>query len=294
MFSMDKRVQEIDGTQLSPSGDLLTLRYVPLSAAKLWDRNAKLHDIGALATSIALHGFRDPPAYDAALDAFVEGNGRTEALQWMYAQGRDRPRGIGLDTKTDEWCIPVLFGVDAKSRLAAERYGIDHNNLVLAGGDFTAIDMAKNWGPGYLQIVQEMAEAKQLPVSVQAEDVQALVANALEQAQAEEATPPSDGSLLALANVVIGDPVHTVVAGDIWHVGDHLLICADVMTDWPIWAPYLQGDGVLFVPYAGPFAPLTIRAERYRMVLVQPDPYIAGHILDRYAELYGRDGIGKD
>jgi hypothetical protein len=30
------------------------------------------------------------------------------------------------------------------------------------------------------------------------------------------------------------------------------------------------------------------------MVLVQPDPYIAGHILDRYAELYGRDGIGKD
>lgn len=279
--------------EIAAVGDLLTLKYVPLSAAKLWDRNAKLHDIGALADSIALHGFRDPPAYDAALDAFVEGNGRTEALQWMFAQGRDRPRGVGLDTKTGEWCIPVLFGVDAKSRLAAERYGIDHNNLVLAGGDFTALDLARNWGPGYLQIVQDLAEAKQLPVSVQADDVRALVANALEQAQGAEGNPPSDGSLLALTNVVVGEPRHSVEPGDVWQLGAHLLICADVMTDWAIWAPYLQGDDVIFVPYAGPFAPLTIRAEQYRMVLVQPDAYVAGHMIDRYAELCGSENVGK-
>lgn len=287
-------MSEDSGPNLSPHGDLLTLKYVPLSAAKLWDRNAKLHDLPALADSIALHGFRDPPAYDAALDAFVEGNGRTEALQQMHAQARERPRGIGLDAKTGEWCIPVLFGVDARSRLAAERYGIDHNNLVLAGGDFTAVDMARNWGPGYLQIVKDLEAAGQLPISVHSEDVQALIDSALQQSADDEQAEGSDGSLLALTNVVIADPRHAVESGDIWHISGHVLICADVMTGWRTWAPHLQGDETIFVPYPGPFAPLTIRAEKHPMVLVQPDPYIVGHILDRCEELYGADAIRKD
>jgi hypothetical protein len=36
------------------------------------------------------------------------------------------------------WAGPVVFGNDLASRAVAEAFAIDHNNLTLAGGDFTA------------------------------------------------------------------------------------------------------------------------------------------------------------
>ena len=46
----------------------------------------------------------------------------------------------------------------------------------------------------------------------------------------------------------------------------------------------LLNSGDLFLPYPGPFVPLSIKAGNNRLVMVQPDPYIAGHILDRCKE----------
>ena len=104
--------------------------------------------------------------------------------------------------------------------------------------------------------------------------------------------PTSDGSLLALVNVTIAEPTHVVTRGDVWYVGDHLLACSKVMTEWGMWIRLLEPGRVL-VPYPGPFAPLTLVSEATVLVMVQPDPYIAGHILDRYAEIHGEDRVGK-
>ena len=79
-----------------PTEEKLELRYVPLPLARRWDANPKLHNIGALIRSIELHGFGDPPKYDAALEALVYGNGRTEALELMRAEGKEPPRGVAL------------------------------------------------------------------------------------------------------------------------------------------------------------------------------------------------------
>lgn len=98
---------------------------------------------------------------------------------------------------------------------------------------------------------------------------------------------PSDGSLLTLAEVSIDDPKHQVEHNDVWSLDRHILVCIDVLAGWPVWKPFLEGDDVLFVPYPGPFAPLSLRAETARLVMVQPDPYIAGHILDQYEQLKG-------
>lgn len=156
-----------DAAEPAVEGELITLKYVPLRLARFWDRNPKKHDLPKLVESIAQHGFKDPPAYDLTLDGFVEGNGRTEALQWMAMNDRPRPRGIAIDVQTGEWCMPVLFGVDARSRQAAERYGIDHNNLVLAGGGFSAVELARNWEPAYLAILQEHHVTHQIADEVQ-------------------------------------------------------------------------------------------------------------------------------
>lgn len=153
----------------------LTLKYIPLAQAQRWDRNPKRHDIGAICRSIELHGFRDPPAYDAALDAFVEGNGRTDALEALWQQKHAPPRGIAI-LDDGSWALPVLFGVDARSRLAAEAYGIDHNNLTLSGGSFTAFDMQKLWDEEvYVKLLADLAEADMMPVSVDGDDLDALL-----------------------------------------------------------------------------------------------------------------------
>lgn len=103
---------------------------------------------------------------------------------------------------------------------------------------------------------------------------------------------PSDGNLLALSQVAIGDPKHKVYRGDVYKVANHYLICESVISGWSIWAEYLTSNpGWLFVPYPGAFIPLSERANENYLVMVQPDEYICGHILDRYAEIYGEESI---
>ena len=172
------------------TADTLELRYVPLETLRRWDRNAKKHDLGALVESIERHGFRDPPAFDASLNGgeggVVEGNGRGDALSAMLAEGRPVPRGIVAEGGT--WLVPVLFGVDAPSQAAAEAYGVAHNQLTLAGGDFTALDIAGLWEPaGYAALLADLAKQGEIPVGMDGDDVDALLR---ELAQEAGITPP--------------------------------------------------------------------------------------------------------
>lgn len=101
------------------------------------------------------------------------------------------------------------------------------------------------------------------------------------------------GSLLKLVNVTIAEPRHEVTTGDVWNLGPHVLVCVPVMDGWSTWMPFLDSEDCLFCPYPGPFAPLTIKAKSRRLVMVQPSKYIAGHILDRYAEVKGDGAVQK-
>jgi DNA modification methylase len=160
------------------TADTLELRYVPLETLRRWDRNVKKHDMGALVASIERHGFRDPPAFDASLNGgeggVVEGNGRGEALTLIRAEGRPAPRGVVVEGA--DWLVPVIFGLDAPSQAAAEAYGVAHNNLTLAGGDFTALDIAGLWEPaGYAALLEDLAQQGEIPVGLDGDDVDALL-----------------------------------------------------------------------------------------------------------------------
>lgn len=157
--------------------DQLELRYIPLSTVRRWDRNPKKHDMGALAASIERYGFKDPPAFDPSLNTgtggIVEGNGRAECLTWMKQQKKHAPRGVLVDK--DEWLIPVLFGVDAPSQAAAEAYGVDHNNLTMAGGEYTAVDISRMWGDGFADVLGSLADLGELPITFDADDLDLLL-----------------------------------------------------------------------------------------------------------------------
>lgn len=157
------------------SEEKLELRYIPLDQAQRWDQNPKRHDIGALIHSIEQYGFGDPPKFDANLGGLVYGNGRTEALEDMWRDGKEPPRGIAV-LDDGEWAVPVIFGVDAESHAAAVAFAIDHNNLTLLGGDLGFGDLLRIWDePALQEVLEATPDAGELLTSLGEDDVAALL-----------------------------------------------------------------------------------------------------------------------
>lgn len=101
--------------------------------------------------------------------------------------------------------------------------------------------------------------------------------------------------VLALANVAFGEPTHQVLTHQIYKLNEHYLAVCDVMRDWKIFSELLnkQGEKTLFMPYAGPYIALSTKLKNKRAVFVQPDLYLAGHILDKWAAVYGEESIER-
>lgn len=162
----------------------LTIEYLLLSelSEKFLEGNAKLHDIGAISTSIRRYGFRDPLAIDAALNGgnggIAEGNGRLEALLWIHQQGEKPPAYIKL-TEAGDWVVPCIIGGNSGSEAEGLAYSLDHNSLTMAGGTFTALDISGLYNPAeYLATLELLAQAEALPVTVDGDDLDLLVAMA--------------------------------------------------------------------------------------------------------------------
>ena len=160
--------------------DLLTLKYIPISQAELFDNNAKLHNLDQIIESIARYGFKSACKWESTLNSgrggIVAGNGRVEALREMKRRGDDLPIGIAQDTETGEWCVPVLFGVEAESEAIARAYALDDNNLTLLGGDFAVADLMKLYDQELLlSELEELGRSGESPVSINAESIEEIL-----------------------------------------------------------------------------------------------------------------------
>lgn len=171
--------------------DILTLKYVPLDTIAQWARNRKKHDIPSIIKSLEKHGFKDPMKYEPALNngagGIAEGNGRDLALKTMFNQNPKKPpRGIKIEK--GKWLAPVLFGVDSKSQAAAESYGIDHNNLTMLGGDLDMSDIMKMWQDDTATMLKELQGSGEMPVSVNADDLDTMLEESRERLSEQEQT----------------------------------------------------------------------------------------------------------
>lgn len=100
------------------------------------------------------------------------------------------------------------------------------------------------------------------------------------------------GTDLSLADVSIGDPEYRVERGDVYRLGPHTLICDSIYDGWPTWTKLLK-PGMMFVPYPTPTLPLTDVADKTSLLLVQPDEWLAGHVLQKYAAVRGEGEVAK-
>jgi hypothetical protein len=126
------------------------MRYIPVVEAVLLDENPKLHDEPGIKESIRKYGFQDPGKWDATLESFVFGNGRTQCVKEMMDSGESIPAGIAVITEGQykgQWAVPVVFGNDLASREQAEAFSIDHNNLTLTPGIKNQMTVLKMYDP---------------------------------------------------------------------------------------------------------------------------------------------------
>ncbi len=264
---------------------------MPLSDLKPDPQNARKHtprNVAMIETSIQRSGFGRSVllANDGTI---IAGNATVDAA----AQA-------GLDDV-------LVIESDGTKVIAIKRTDVDPGSSRfhdLAIADNRAAELSSWDGP----VLAALAETVDLPSYFSSEELAHVIPpsdlgdmpehddageDADDPAFAPDAQARSDGSLLKLVDVTMADPTHVVRPGDRWSVGHHILHCADVVTGWQSWRDDLAGD-VLFCPYPGPFVALSEKAKTQRMLLVQPSPYICGHLLDRYVEVHGAEHVSKD
>jgi len=205
--------------------------------------------------------------------------------------------------------VPTIVDGHARQTIATKRgskmlamlksWTPDQERFILASHD--SITAMATTNAQKLKALLDLAKASTPKAQALLDDLRAKAQEQIDELLEQNKEKRSDGSLLELTQVTTAPPRHSVEYGDIYSiraangVGSHVLVVADVFTEWSLWIQFLSYDDIetIFLPYPGPFVPLTDRAKDARLVMVQPDLYIAGHVLDRYADVYGEDAIQK-
>lgn len=92
------------------------------------------------------------------------------------------------------------------------------------------------------------------------------------------------GTLLALTDVSVAEPMHQPLHGSRWKLGKHLLIIAKLSDEHHLWREEL--DGRVFCPYPEPYLTVSEIGKEKPLLLVQPNKYLAGHLLDKHEAVY--------
>lgn len=251
----------------------LSVEYRPLRDLRPYARNARKHSkaqVGKIKASLLQFGWANPMLI--ADGEMIAGHGRLMAALELAAEGKAIRGNPGLDVgptidlshlSPDERRAYVL----ADNRLAEDATWDD---------ELLAAELRGLQETGFNLPVIGFGTAE--------------IKNLLDR-DAGGSAPR--GSLLERQQITIAEPRNTVADGDRFRLGGrHHLLCVSVLEDWPTWAALLV-PGVLFCPYPGPFVPFGAKAAETPLLMVQPDSYIAGHILDRYEDAFGAAAIEK-
>ena len=260
--------------------DLLSLKYIPISQAELFDNNAKLHNIDQIIQSIARYGFKSACKWESTLNdgrgGIVAGNGRVEALRVMERRGDELPIGIVQDTETGEWCVPVLFGVEADSEAIARAYALDDNNLTLLGGDFAVADLMKLYDQELLMAeLEELSQYDEIPVSIGEADLEGLLSQ-LASGKSDEPEPKYGED-----NPTVPEGIQVregVEVGAIFALGRHRIMCGDSTVEANV--RELLGNQFDKIGMVWADAP-------YGINVVSKDGSLGGNTKGKYAQVLG-------
>lgn len=241
-------------------------QLVDVSTLSLHPDNARKGNIERLEESIRVNGFYGALVVQRSSNHIVVGNHRYQAAV-----------NLGLTE------LPVLY-VDVDDNEARRLLLVDNRSNDLASYDDQMLlellkltqDETGLEGTGYTDV--DLADLERLiatgPTGF-AGDLDDYPDLVNDDDDDEGNAVPFD-----LIDSTIDEPDFEPELGTVWQVGPHILVVGDVMRDWPLWSKYLK-DGDWFVPYPSFFVPLAAKASP-RLIMVQPDRYMAGHLLQKW------------
>jgi ParB-like chromosome segregation protein Spo0J len=243
----------------------LRIKQLPLTALTPYEKNANIHpenQIKQIADSITKYGFNNPILIDKD-GGIIAGHGRYEAAMRLKLE---KVPTVCLDHLTPEQKRQYII---ADNKLAEGSYW-DEDVLAMELSDMDVDFSVMGFEEG---------------------EGETLIAENIETISDTKGEEETKGELLELASVTLGEPVHEVHHGQRWRLGDkHDLLILSVISESLEWRQFLR-ESTLFCPYPNPLTALSIKGDAHHLLLVQPDRYIAGHILDQYETIHGAGSV---
>lgn len=235
----------------------------PLGKLQPHPENPNVANVAILEESLDSHGFYGALIVQESTGFVLAGNHRLAALK---AKGAEKVPVLVLDVD-DEEALRILR-VDNEST----RQGSNNQARLRV-----ILERLSETGRGLLGTGHTKKGLESL----------------IQQMEKEKSGNGSDASRLAQANVDIREPKFLPEEGSVWEIdGLHILAVMDVMTGHEGWSKFIHGrNDSIFLPYPGPFAAVSEVAGEYRLVMIQPDTYIAGHILEQFENQMGEGKI---
>jgi ParB-like chromosome segregation protein Spo0J len=264
-------VTEERGDQPQMVGIPETLRplAVPIDSLQPYHKNARRRAGAIVNDSLRRHGQYRPVVVNRGTltgreNEILAGNGtwaEAKELGWPYIAA------TFVDVSEDTAARIVL--VDNKSN---DEAGYDERLLAELLGSLPDLE-----GTGF-----ERDELDQLLTNL-AEEALSGSEGPADDGEADDEDPDA-GTLLALTDVTVAEPKHQPAHGSRWRVGRHLLVVAKLADEHELWRDELPGR--IFCPYPEPYLTATTLAQEQSLLLVQPNRYLAGHLLDKHEALF--------
>lgn len=252
-----------------PAHELETVRYHPDELAT-YHRNPRRGDIDAIARSLEVNGQYRPIVVNLGRKTgrpleVLAGNHTLQAAQKLG------------------WTQIVATTIDVTDTEAARIVAADNRTADLGDYDtdtLTALlrDLDDLDGTGYTD-----------------DDLTDLLNDLNEMDGSTDHHAEEVGTEIALADVTWGEPKTETHQGETWHLDagphHHILVIAKLADEHDQWAHHLTGRR--FNPYPDPYITTGEKARTTPLLLVQPNTFLAGQLLDKHASVFGPDSIKK-
>lgn len=195
-------------------------------------RNPKDHSIPDLIASFRRFGFVAPPTIDEATTTMVAGHGRCQALAEMRERNEAPPANVEIDT-TGMWMVPVLRGISFESERERDAFTIADNQSTIHGGwNFdllsSMLKRIKSEGGAFDGMGFDDIDLRSFGIdATELADVADAMTDGAGKPDINRLAPHG-----AIAQDEVPDPPKVPITkrGDVWLLGDSVLICDDCTT----------------------------------------------------------------
>jgi hypothetical protein len=249
----------------------LTVQNVAIDSVSPHPQNVRQGDVGAIVQSLESHGQYRPIVVQASTGFILAGNHTWKAAKTLGWSNIDVTE-IDVD---DEQALRIML-VDNKSNDLAT---YDDAALAELLASLAATETSLE-GTGFtIEGLDELINELNTPLTFD-----------------DEPKPTNDedrSKLLDIADLAYGEPKHETQDGDVWCLsGRHYLAVVEPHTGWSLFTPFLK-DGSLLCVYPDIYITASDAGESSSFVLVQPIPYLAGHLLDKHAAFFGETSVER-